>query len=103
MEHQQSLGGQPHQTDQCEVVDQGRDSHTHGKQLHLSNTGDKAYQHQNHRDTELDTKNSTVTVTKFPVLREREKEWEGERESKEGNKCTYPLQYMYIVVVIIIE
>ena len=60
-------------------MDQGRDGHTYGKQLHLPDTGNKAQQHKNHRDAELDAKDRTVTLTKFSV-REREREGERERE-----------------------
>ena len=66
-------------------MDQCRDGHTHRKQLHLPDTSDKAQQHKNHRDAELDAKYCTVTLAKFSVERARERGREREEErGREG-------------------
>lgn len=67
LEYEQSFGSHPHQADQCEVVDEGRNGDTKFKQLNTLNASCKTNQHQDHSDAELDAKNRTVTLTEFSV------------------------------------
>lgn len=66
-EHEESIRCHPHSRHQSEVMQQSRCHDTDLKRLHLIDSNDKEYQHENHGHAELQSELGIVSLPQLSV------------------------------------